>query len=119
MASRATNPLNPSHITYKEAAFITSKFMDILSLLFTHFYISCTERSVDYVPVSIILQFPSCETRRCVNVSIVSDLIDEPEELFTYTLERTPDLDPRITLQPVEGEIVIEEQCPGGCTGGL
>ena len=74
---------------------------------------------LDYEPFSVVVQFESCETRRCVNISILSDLIEEPDESFNYTLERTPDLDSRISLDPVEGEVVIVGQCPGDCDGGV
>ena len=84
-----------------------------------YYYAPYTEDSMDYQPLSTTISFESCETRQCINISIVSDLIDEPEESFNYTLERTPDLDPRISLDPVEGEIVIESQCPDGCSGGI
>ena len=53
-----------------------------------------------------------------MNISIVSDLIDEVEENFTITLERTPDLYARISLDPVEQEIVILPQCHCGCNRG-
>ena len=69
-----------------------------------------------YEPFSVAVQFELCETRRCVTISIVRD---EPEESFNYTLERTPDLDSRISLDPVEGEVVIVGQCPGVCDGGM
>ena len=54
-----------------------------------------------------------------MTISIVSDLIEEPDESFNYTLERTTDLDSRISLDPVEGEVVIVGQCPGVCDGGM
>ena len=54
-----------------------------------------------------VLMFDACETQQCVAVTIVDDMIDEPEENFHVSLERTPDLDSRITLEPVEGEILI------------
>ena len=68
--------------------------------------------------MSVIVPFQSCQTRQCVNISIVSDLIDEVEENFTCTLERTPDLNPRISLNPAEQEIVILPQCHCGCKRG-
>ena len=74
---------------------------------------------LDYEPFSVVVQFESCDTRRCVNISILSDLIEEPDESFNYTLERTPDLDSRISLDPVEGEVVIVGQCPGDCDEGV
>ena len=62
---------------------------------------------VDYVSFNASLMFAACEIRRCVNVSIVNDFAGEPEESFFYKLRRTPGLHPRITLDPVDGEIVI------------
>ena len=42
-----------------------------------------------------------------MNVTIVDDLVDEPLEYFNSTLERTPNLDTRILLNPVDGRIAI------------
>ena len=61
----------------------------------------------DYIEFNVTLMFEPCEIRRCVNVTIMDDFIDEPDESFFYKLRRTPDLHPRITLDPVDGEIVI------------
>ena len=62
---------------------------------------------MDYLELNSILSFYACETRRCVNVTIVDDLVDEPLEYFNFTLERTPDLDTRISLFLVDGQIAI------------
>ena len=43
-------------------------------------------------------------------MAIVDDLMDEPEEGFGVSLERTPDLDSRVTLDPDNGEIFIEDE---------
>ena len=51
--------------------------------------------------------FEACQTRRCVDVEIIDDTVEEPEEVFTYTLRRTPDLDARIELNPVDGQVEI------------
>ena len=56
-----------------------------------------------------ILSFSACETRQCVDVAIVDDIMNEPEEEFNVTLERTPDLDSRITLDPDNGKIFIQD----------
>ena len=64
---------------------------------------------MDYIEVSRILRFAACEARHCVNVTIVSDLVDEPVEEFDVTLERTIGLDPRISLQPVDARVVIND----------
>ena len=62
---------------------------------------------MDYMTLAEVLMFDVCETRQCVNVTIADDLVNEPQESFHVSLERTPGLDSRITLEPVDGEIVI------------
>ena len=64
---------------------------------------------MDYLELNTILSFAACETRSCVNVTIVDDMVDEPDpiESFHYTLERTPGLDSRISLAPVDGVVEI------------
>ena len=42
-------------------------------------------------------------------MTIVDDMVNELEELFDITLERTPGLDSRITLHPDDGRIVISD----------
>ena len=66
---------------------------------------------MDYIGLSMILSFPSCETKQCLNIVIVIDLVDEPVEKFDVTLERTTGLDPRISLQPVDARIIIDDDC--------
>ena len=41
---------------------------------------------------------------KCVNVTIVDNQMNEPNETFTFHLNRTTDLSPRIVLGPVDGE---------------
>ena len=56
------------------------------------------------------LMFGTCQTKQCVTVTIVDDFEDEPDENFFYTLTRPPGgLDPRITLNPTLGEILIRD----------
>ena len=62
---------------------------------------------IDYVGVNMILMFAACEIRQCVSMIIVDDLEDEMIENILYTLERGPGLNPKIELDPVEGEIEI------------
>ena len=64
---------------------------------------------MDYGAVSTTLMFAACETRQCVKVQIVDDETLEMTESFIVTLDRTPALDTRITLNPVDGDIVILE----------
>ena len=61
----------------------------------------------DYDSVDVILPFARCEMRRCTDVLIVDDEILENPERLNIHLERTPDLNSRIMLNPVEGEIEI------------
>jgi hypothetical protein len=63
--------------------------------------------TMDYGAIDVILMFDIGETRKCVNVTIIEDLVDEPLESFTYTLTRTPSLDPRIELDPTNGTVEI------------
>ena len=65
------------------------------------------------MPLNVSLRFASCATRRCVNVTILSDFTDEQDENFFYSLSRTPDLHPRIELTPVDGEIMIVDDDGG------
>ena len=64
----------------------------------------------------MILMFDECEKRRCVNVSITQDLVDEPDEFFTFHLDRATDLSPRIELNPVDGRIEIVDDNGEQCT---
>lgn len=63
--------------------------------------------SMDYGALSTILMFDECDTRHCVNISIVDDLVLETTETVYVTLNRTADLDVRIQLEPVDAEIQI------------
>ena len=61
----------------------------------------------DYGSLNMVLMFGECERRKCVNVTIVDDIQVEPDEYLTYHLDRTPGLNSRIQLDPVNGEIEI------------
>ena len=64
---------------------------------------------MDYIGLSMILTFAACETRQCVNITIVNDLVDESVEEFEVTLERTLGLDSRITIKPVDARVIIHD----------
>ena len=66
-----------------------------------------TEDSTDYGFVSAILNFAACEIRSCVDISIMNDIENELDEALNITLERSPDLNGRITLDPVGGVITV------------
>lgn len=58
----------------------------------------------------MLLSFDVCETEKCVDLRITDDVENEPDEVFFYHLIRTPNLDPRIDLSPVCGQIKISSQ---------
>ena len=70
--------------------------------------------TLDYGPVSEELMFEACETRKCVNISIVAHKNPKPFKAFEINLLKTPDLDPSIMLDPVQAQVRI----PGGCLDG-
>ena len=63
--------------------------------------------SSDYTAVSQLVEFDTCEKRGCVNITILEDLVLEVNETFTVTLDSPAGLDPRISLDPTRGEILI------------
>ena len=64
---------------------------------------------MDYTALSEILMFAACQRRQCVNIMIEDDGVPEQVESFFVTLLSTPNLDGRITLEPVDGEIEITD----------
>ena len=65
--------------------------------------------TMDYGGVDMILTFGACEIKRCVNISIVDDTFREINEVFTYSLRRTTSLNSRISLESVDGGIIIAD----------
>ena len=65
--------------------------------------------AADYNHIFYNLAFDTCDIRQCTEIPIVDDMIVELTESFFVTLERTPGLDSRITLKPVDGEIEITD----------
>ena len=62
---------------------------------------------MDYGALNVTLVFEACDTRKCVNISITDDEVDESDESFTYHLRRTSLLDSKIDLDQVDGKIEI------------
>ena len=77
--------------------------------LYNHYLYLFSVPPLDYSAVSIFLKFDSCETRQCTNIAIMNDALVESAESFSVILERTSELDTRITLDPDVGEIVIND----------
>ena len=65
------------------------------------------ESLADYETMNETLMFSICEIQQCVNVTIVNDLEEESDEIFSYSLESTPGLHPNIDLDPDVGNITI------------
>ena len=59
------------------------------------------------------LIFDECMRRKCMNVTIVDNKMKEPNETFTFHLNRTTDLSPRIVLDPVDGESYLIDDDDG------
>ena len=70
-----------------------------------HFAVS----PLDYHAVSTLLTFESCSTRQCIDITIVNDSVKEGIESFFVRLQRTSDLDPRITLNTTSAVVEITE----------
>ena len=70
---------------------------------------------MDYSGFPTTLSFAACARRRCVNVNIVDDMVDEPNEVFAYILGPPPaGLDPRIKIRPDMGEVFINDNDGNG-----
>ena len=65
---------------------------------------------MDYEALDKPLIFDKCEKHKCMNVTITRDLVKESDEFFTFHLNRTTDLSPRIDLDPVDGRIEIVDE---------
>ena len=59
---------------------------------------------MDYGALNVDLMFEKCMKRKCVNVTIVDNKMNESNETFAFHLSRTTDLSPCIILGPVDGE---------------
>ena len=55
------------------------------------------------------MRFHPCDHQKCVDINIVDDQAEEKTETFELTLERTSDLDNRISLRPVTALIEIRD----------
>ena len=60
----------------------------------------------DYEAVREVLTFAPCETRHCVNVIITDDLVNEPEETFSLSLNKLTSF---VTLSTAAGEVLITD----------
>ena len=63
--------------------------------------------SADYAAMSTVFEFNECQKTECTDITISNDFLYEGDESFYVTLERTRDLDERITLNLAKGEVEI------------
>ena len=86
------------------------RYYNLLSLLLF------TVEGMDYGALDVDLMFEKCMRRKCVNVTIVDNQMNETNETFTFHLNRTTDLSPRIILDPVDGEsyLIDDDDDDGG-----
>ena len=61
----------------------------------------------DYGHSPVYLRFRACQNKACADISIVNDNITEYDESFGIVLERTPNLDSRISLSPESAVVTI------------
>ena len=87
--------------------YTSNKYYNPLSLLIF------TVEGMDYGALDVDLMFEKCTRRKCVNVTIMEDQMKEANETFTFHLNRTTDLSPRIILDPVDGEIYLIDDDDG------
>ena len=58
----------------------------------------------DYVAVEEELTFAPCESRRCVNVRLTDDLVNEPDETFSISLSSSS---PHIIFSSPSVEVLV------------
>ena len=64
---------------------------------------------MDFVGVTEVVMFDSCDVKSCINITIIDDLIPEIVESFSITLEEASGHDDRITLEPTNAVIRIND----------
>ena len=74
-----------------------------------HCVLFSTVSPTDYEAVDETLMFSPCETQRCLIITIINDLISEPEKTFSLSLTGFPNTPSPITLTLTSGEVVITD----------
>ena len=69
--------------------------------------INVTVYQNDYGHSPAYLRFSACQSMACADISILNDNITEYDESFGIVLERTPNLDSRISLSPESAVVTI------------
>ena len=65
----------------------------------------------DYETVNETVTFAPCESRRCVNVKITADLVNEQNETFSLNLTRTINTHFFIGPGSTTAEVVVIDDC--------
>ena len=53
--------------------------------------------------------FPACEKRHCITITINDDCLVEVPETFNITVENFGGIGDRLTINPSEGQIIIQD----------
>ena len=89
----------------------------VTSTVYTEIYLLSlllfTVEGMDYGALDINLMFEKCMMRKCVDITIIDNEMNEANETFTFNLSRTTDLSPRIILDPVNGESYLIDDDDG------
>ena len=82
---------------------VLSLLVNLFNIIVTAF---CLGLGTDYGNIQT-LNFTACEEIACTNISIVDNEIVEKNKSFTISLEKTTDLDKRISLSPDRKQVTI------------
>ena len=63
----------------------------------------------DFIPINKTVTFSRNELRTCLEVTIIDDEVVELSKSFSISLERSENLDERITISPDRGTVTIED----------
>ena len=88
--------------------FWNSRFVQCHLIIIIGYHLN-TEIGTDYRALNLIVTFPACGIRRCVDVIIFDDSLIESEEYFMYSLRRTSNLDSRINIIGANGRVSIRD----------
>ena len=78
-------------------------YIYIIYIIIIIFFLLFTVEGMDYEALDVNLTFQKCIRRKCVNVTIADNQMNEANGTFTFHLNRTTELSPRIILDPVDG----------------
>ena len=78
--------------------------------VYTHCFLFASSVSpADFTSLATVLSFDECDTRMCVSITIVDEMMVEMTESFDVTLDRTTSLDSRVTLGLADAVVEITD----------